>query len=387
MWWLLFLPVAQATLFDFEWDAAEPTLTLNACLDTTINITWAGNYNIMETENAGCSSGNILSISDGENAGHVQTFNIMGAAPGMTRYFKDTNNCQDAGGGFGRFQTYCPPAGAVTTGPDDDFSCAAGLPDAHDCAGGLCVDTGCAAGNLGSASHTLLSGGANEYCNDFAPLGADGYYPPVLQSGDNLYNADKEVECRSRCLDQCSSYESFYLLEFDGDTNQSLNTGGYGGDERRCACGSGDCSVRSAGEAGNIYSSYAIDNPNVNQYQCTCASSSNPSDDGSNGGIWCINGQVSGASDMFSAFHACSCLCDAGVTGVGCEILPAPEPEPATAPAANPSAPAPSAQTEESSTGLRWWHVILLCVALIGLGRAFSSNTRPKRYFTVPTEP
>ena len=377
MWWLLLLPVVDATLVNFEWDAINDGAgTIMACLDTTINITWDGNFNIVETAGAGCSSAEILTISGSQNAGHVQTFNIMGAAPGMTRYFKDTDNCQDAGGGFGRFQTYCAPAGTATTGPDDDFSCAAGLPDGHDCAGGSCVDGGCALLPIGSTNHTLLSGNNNEYCNDFAPLSL-GYYPPVLLPGDPLYNPDKEVECRSRCLDECSSYESFYLLEFDGDTNQSLNSGGYGLDERRCACGAGDCSVRSAGEAGNVYSSYKItDGLHINQYQCTCASSTNPLDDGSNGGIYCIYGSVSGASDMFSSFHACSCLCDPGVTGVGCEILPAPEPGPATAPAANPSAPA---QTE-SSGGVKWWHVVLGFVGFGVVGSALLTRERTQRY-------
>ena len=382
MWWLLLLPVVDATLVNFEWDATQASVTINACLDTTINITWAGNFSIMESENAGCNSNVFMSISDGENAGHVQTFNIMGAAPGMTRYFRDTNNCADIGGGSGKFETYCPPGGVATTGPDDDFSCAAGHPDGHDCAGGSCVDLGCLPGTTGLVSHTATDNGANTnfYCNDFAPLGADGYYPPVLLPGDPLYDLDKEVECRSRCLDECSSYESFSLLEFDGDTNQSLNSGGYGGDERRCACGAGDCSERSAGEAGNVYTSYIIVNPNINQYQCTCASSTNPLDDGSNGGIYCMYGSVSGASDMFGPTDACSCLCDPGVTGVGCEILPAPEPGPATAPAAEPPAPSEPTPVKAPNMYLVPIGIIAIIVFLAYFVSAVNLNIRRQRY-------
>ena len=363
MWWLFLLPLVDATIIDFEWDATEASITLNTCLDSTLNITWAGNYNLVETEGAGCSSAEIVTISAGQNAGHIQTFNYMGNRPGMTRYFKDTNNCADIGGGSGKFQTYCPPAGTATTGPDTSFSCPF-FPAGSFCATGTCVDLGCDPISISATTADELGGGNNEYCNDYAPL-PEGYFPPVLQPSDPLYDADRSVECKNRCLSACESYETFTLLVFDGDTNQDLQYGGF--DERRCMCGAGDCSVRSAGEAGNVYVSFTIDNPHdVNEHQCDCAATSNPSHDGSNGGIYCVNGVVNGTSDVSTTAHACSCLCDAGVSGVGCDILPAPEPGPATAPAANPDDSAPQdAPQEEKST--MWRSAPLVVIAFIVL--------------------
>ena len=90
MWWLLFLPVVHANIIDFEWNSTEASLTIYTCLDATLNITWATAADIVETDGPECASNSILVVSNSQNPGYTQTFNYMGGAPGVTRYFRST---------------------------------------------------------------------------------------------------------------------------------------------------------------------------------------------------------------------------------------------------------------------------------------------------------
>lgn len=81
----------------------------------TIEITWDGHHNIMETESAECSSPEIGLKHDYQNLGTIITFpdtgnEDLGAEPGETRYFKCKLHC----GAGSRFEVFCPPASSET---------------------------------------------------------------------------------------------------------------------------------------------------------------------------------------------------------------------------------------------------------------------------------
>mmetsp|Transcript_42839 Transcript_42839/g.84162 ORF Transcript_42839/g.84162 Transcript_42839/m.84162 type:complete len:183 (+) Transcript_42839:135-683(+) len=82
---------------------------IEACEGNDVKVVWQGFHNIQETAEEKCDSATIgAQITDFHDAGYVKTFknNELSAAPGKTRYFKDSSQC---GANANRIEVSCPP--------------------------------------------------------------------------------------------------------------------------------------------------------------------------------------------------------------------------------------------------------------------------------------
>lgn len=84
------------------------------------------------------------------------------------------------------------------------------------------------------------------YCSNKKNLGA-GAYPPVLEEGHALYDADKRKECMIRCLSEYPDTKAFFTKTVNG--------------EDRCACAEDYCAERVGGAP---YLSYRIEQCDTN---------------------------------------------------------------------------------------------------------------------------
>ena len=251
------------------------------CLE--INLTSSG-----QTPNLGFANANLLAIGSGSNRDMCQTCTGSDCASGLT--------CER---GVPPDENGVVPANAAWRA------------DYHKAHGGTCnddqieitgthtVDT-CANACRG---HTWTSGYSDlgsGYCKHHVSTGDDGYYPPLLQEGDALYDSNSVQECSNRCTDEYGSGKGFFTKKV--------------GEELRCACASDTCSSRAGDDP---YVSYST---TCDPSYCTCAgyegdicqtpgactASSDPNKDGTDGEFYCINGGTIGGTT-----GSCTCTsCD-----------------------------------------------------------------------------
>lgn len=78
---------------------------IQACKGDNVTVNWQGYHNIHEVSNENCNSDSKGFIEPTYfRYGHTSTYNILGAKPGETRYFKCDLHCPNGA----RFEIYCP---------------------------------------------------------------------------------------------------------------------------------------------------------------------------------------------------------------------------------------------------------------------------------------
>ena len=78
---------------------------VTVCAGQSVQITWKGTHNLIETESAECSSATVQTIeSNFYDPGHTEIYDNLGASEGATRYFKCTPHC----GNGARLEFSCP---------------------------------------------------------------------------------------------------------------------------------------------------------------------------------------------------------------------------------------------------------------------------------------